>query len=179
MAFLACELTPIIDMCSHNNSPRYDLTVPTLSKLPEYLRQHNYINPEEYATSPMQWVVGQSQFEWLAKNKHHQTLFNSYMSSRREGRPNWFDVYPVKRLMDGAIHHPEAVFLVDIGGNQGHDLGKLYARYFGASGRLILQDMPKIVSSVNRPGIEAMGYNFLDPQPIKGNHTLLPPVILC
>ncbi|KAJ5205084.1 uncharacterized protein N7498_005963 [Penicillium cinerascens] len=146
----------------------YDLTAPTLSKLSEYLRQHNYTNPKEYSACPMQWTIGQSQFEWLAKNTQHQALFNSYMSSRREGRPNWFDVYPVERLMDGAIHHSEAVFLVDIGGNQGHDLVKLHARFLNASGRLILQDIPEIASSVKRPGIEAMGYSFFDPQPIKG-----------
>lgn len=117
----------------------------------------------------MQWAVGESQFEWLAKNKHHQTLFNSYMSSRREGKPVWFDVYPVERLLDGAISScPEAVFLVDIGGNQGHDLSKFHTRYPEVPGRLILQDLPKIVSGAQKhPGIERMGYSFLDPQPIK------------
>ncbi|CAG8054166.1 unnamed protein product [Penicillium salamii] len=145
----------------------YDLTVPTLTKLPEYLREHNYINPEEYTSSPMQWAVGQSQFEWLAKKKRHQALFNSYMSSRREGKPNWFDVYPLERLIDGASSHPEAVFLVDIGGNQGHDLGRFVSGYRSKPGRLILQDLPKIVSTVDRTGIETMGYSFLDPQPVK------------
>ena len=62
------------------DSISYDLTLPTLSKLSEYFREHNYSNPEDYTTSPMQWAVGQSQFEWLAKNKRHQALFNSYMS---------------------------------------------------------------------------------------------------
>ncbi|KAJ5699001.1 hypothetical protein N7462_001006, partial [Penicillium macrosclerotiorum] len=145
----------------------YDLTVPALSKLPEYLRLHNYNNPEEYATSPMQWAVGKSQFEWLAESKEHQKLFNSYMSSRREGKPNWFDIYPVERLMSGTSSHPDAIFLVDIGGNQGHDLGNFYARYSNTSGRLILQDLPKIVAAVDRPGIETVSYSFLDPQPIK------------
>ncbi|CAI7568446.1 unnamed protein product [Penicillium bialowiezense] len=149
----------------------YDLTVPTLGKLPEYLREHSYSNPEEYASSPMQWAVGQSQFEWLAKNKRHQALFNSYMSSRREGKPNWFDVYPLERLTDGASSHPEAVFLVDIGGNQGHDLGKFVSEYRPKPGRLILQDLPKIVSTVDRTGIETMGYSFLDPQPVKNART--------
>ncbi|CAG8109699.1 unnamed protein product [Penicillium olsonii] len=145
----------------------YDLTLPTLSKLPEYFREHNYSNPEDYTTSPMQWAVGQSQFEWLAKNKRHQALFNSYMSSRREGKPIWFDVYPLERLTDGVSFHPEAVFLVDVGGNQGHDLGKFVSEYSPKPGRLILQDLPKIVSTVDRTGIETMGYSFFDPQPVK------------
>lgn len=150
-------------------SSRYDITLPTLAKLPEYLRVHNYKNPQEYSKSPMQWAVGESQFEWLAKNKYHQTLFNSYMSSRREGKPVWFDVYSVERLLDGATSScPEAVFLVDIGGNQGHDLIKFHTRYPAVPGRLILQDLPTIVSGAQKhPGIETIGYSFLDPQPIK------------
>lgn len=115
----------------------------------------------------MQWAVGKSQFEWLAENKQHQALFNSYMSSRREGKPNWFDVYPVDRLITGATDHPEAIFLVDIGGNQGHDLGHFHTKYPNIPGRLVLEDLPKIVAKVDRPGIETMGYSFLDPQPIK------------
>ncbi|KAJ5259610.1 hypothetical protein N7478_012591 [Penicillium angulare] len=145
----------------------YDLTLPALSKLPEYLRQHKYTNPEDYSTSPMQWAVGKSQFEWLAENKKHQSLFNSYMSSRREGRPNWFDVYPMDRLSEGADLHPDAIFLVDIGGNQGHDLQALSNRKSDICGQLVLQDLPRIVSNVDRPGIKTMGYSFLDPQPIK------------
>ncbi|KAJ5743292.1 O-methyltransferase [Penicillium manginii] len=97
----------------------FDLTVPTLSKLPEYFRLHGYRNPQEYSTSPMKWAVGKSQFEWLAENKLHQDLFNSYMSSRREGRLNWFIIYPIERLMTGAVAIADAVFLVDIGGESG------------------------------------------------------------
>ncbi|KAJ5712150.1 hypothetical protein N7488_006306 [Penicillium malachiteum] len=131
----------------------YDLTLPALSKLPEYLREHNYINPEEYSTSPMQWGVGKSRFEWLAEDKSHQSRFNSYM------------------LTEGAVNHEDAIFLVDIGGNQGHDLGKVHAQYPNLPGRLILQDLPKILSKVNKPGIECMSYSFLDPQPIKNART--------
>lgn len=116
----------------------------------------------------MHWAVGQSQFEWLANNKHHQTLFNSYMSSRRQGRPSWFDVYPIERLLDASTSHPDSAFLVDVGGNQGHDLAQFHQTYPSAPGKLILQDLPDVVSSVSVPGIMAMGYSFLDPQPIKG-----------
>ncbi|KAF7588263.1 hypothetical protein BBP40_005949 [Aspergillus hancockii] len=147
----------------------YDLTVPTLARLPEYFREHHYIMPKEYSRSPMRWAVGQSQFEWLAQRKHHQNLFNSYMSSRRDGKPSWFDVYPVDRLVDGALEHDDAVFIVDVGGNQGHDLVRFREKRPDVTGRFILQDLPKVVSSATlEEDIEAVGYSFLDPQPIKG-----------
>jgi len=168
----ACELRFDLLCSYHVDKFRYDLTLPALSKLPEYLRLNNYVNPEEYSKSPMQWAVGKSQFEWLAENKQHQLLFNSYMSSRREGKPNWFDVYPLGRLIGDAISLPDAAFLIDIGGNEGHDLGNLHARYSTPPGRLILQDLPKMVKNVDRQGIETMAYSFLDPQPVKGKPPL-------
>ncbi|GKZ34970.1 hypothetical protein AbraIFM66950_005409 [Aspergillus brasiliensis] len=146
----------------------YDLTLPTLAKLPDYFREHHYASPKEYARSPMQWAVGKSQFEWLAQHKHRQALFNSYMSSRRHGKPTWFDVYPVERLTNDAMDHQEGVFLVDVGGNQGHDLVKFHDKYPEVPGRLVLQDLPKVVSRCPGGKVEGMGYSFLDPQPIKG-----------
>ncbi|KAF9891627.1 hypothetical protein FE257_003638 [Aspergillus nanangensis] len=147
----------------------YDLTLPTLAKLPDYFREHHYTMPTEYAHSPMRWAVGQSQFEWLAQRKHHQALFNSYMSSRRHGKPGWFDVYPVDRLAKQAADHPDAVFLVDVGGNQGHDIVKFRSKYPRVPGRLVLQDLPSVVGAASLvEGIEPMAYSFLDPQPIRG-----------
>ncbi|PYH91832.1 S-adenosyl-L-methionine-dependent methyltransferase [Aspergillus ellipticus CBS 707.79] len=149
----------------------YDLTLPTLAKLPDYFREHHYLAPKEYSKSPMQWAVGQSQFEWLAQHKHRQALFNSYMSSRRHGKPSWFDIYPIERLTTDARDHSEAVFLVDVGGNQGHDLVKFHDKHPDVPGQLILQDLPKVVARSPGEGIQGMGYSFLDPQPVKGART--------
>ncbi|KAJ5987770.1 hypothetical protein N7481_002980 [Penicillium waksmanii] len=148
----------------------YDLTVPTLSKLPEYLQTHQYANPQEYTLSPMKWVVGQSQFEWLACHKDQQALFNSYMASRRQGRPMWFDTYPVGRLLGHGVPYKDSVFLVDVGGNQGHDLSQFRLKHPHLPGKLILQDLPDVVEGVSSrdSGIEVMGYSFLDPQPVQG-----------
>lgn len=153
-----------------DHSFSYDLTFPTLSKLPEYLRFHGYANPQDYTQSPMQWAVGQSQFEWLSSNAEQQELFNSYMASRREGRPMWYDIYPVERLFGDAVPYKDTVFLVDIGGNQGHDLGKFRREYGHLPGRMVLQDLPRVVERVDgeSAGVEVMGYNFMDPQPVKG-----------
>lgn len=118
----------------------------------------------------MQWAVGQSQFEWLANHAEQQELFNSYMASRREGRPMWYDIYPVQRLLGHAMPYKDTVFLVDIGGNQGHDLSKFRREYGYLPGKMVLQDLPKVVEGVDGKdaGIEVMGYNFMDSQPVKG-----------
>jgi hypothetical protein len=153
-----------------DHSFSYDLTFPTLSKLPEYLQAHNYANPQDYTQSPMQWAVGQSQFEWLSSHPEQQELFNSYMASRREGKPMWYDIYPVERLFGHSVPYKDTVFLVDIGGNQGHDLGKFRREYGHLPGRMVLQDLPNVVEGVDgeSAGIEVMGYNFMDAQPVKG-----------
>lgn len=116
----------------------------------------------------MHWAVGQSQFEWLANHKHHQKLFNSYMASRREGRPSWFDIYPVDTLFKDSNSNSGSVFLVDVGGNQGHDLKSFHQAYPSAPGGLVLQDLPDVISSMSTPGFEKMEYSFWDPQPVKG-----------
>lgn len=135
------------------------------------MRTHGYSNPQDYTQSPMQWAVGQSQFEWLASHPEQQQLFNSYMTSRRDGRPMWFDVYPVERLLGHGVPYKDTTpFLVDVGGNQGHDLEKFRRKYGHLPGKLVLQDLPDVVKGASgRDGaIEAMGYSFLDSQPVKG-----------
>ncbi|EPS31670.1 hypothetical protein POX_d06137 [Penicillium oxalicum] len=165
------KTTALNEPIGHDGVPCiYDLTVPTLSKLPEYLRAHHYANPDDYAQSPMRWVVGQSQFEWLADHRDQQARFNSYMASRRQGRPMWFDTYPVERLLDTVQPFADNVLLVDIGGNQGHDLTQFRKTYPHVPGRLVLQDLPEVVnkSLCSGPSIEVMPYNFLDAQPVRG-----------
>ncbi|KAF7718575.1 Demethylsterigmatocystin 6-O-methyltransferase [Penicillium ucsense] len=148
----------------------YDLTVPTLSRLPEYLQSHLYRNPEDYAHSPMRWAVGQSQFEWLATHRDQQARFNSYMASRRQGRPTWFDTYPVSRLLNAKQPLDKSVLIVDIGGNQGYDLAQFRKAYPHLRGRLVLQDLPDVVKQTpcSEPSIEVVSYSFLDKQPVRG-----------
>ncbi|OJJ96619.1 hypothetical protein ASPACDRAFT_1890997 [Aspergillus aculeatus ATCC 16872] len=157
-------------------SQSYDLTLPTLSTLPTYFATHAYTTPKEYAHAPMKWAVGASQFEWLAAHQPRQQRFNSYMASRRAGKPEWFEIYPVARLTDPSLpplheDDPEAVLIVDVGGNQGHDLLAFQARYADLPGRRVLQDLPKVVKWDVGRGIEAMGCSFLEEQVVKAART--------
>lgn len=82
----------------------------------------------------------------------------------------WFDVYPVERLMGHSIPCIDTVFLVDIGGNQGHDLSQFRQKYKHLPGRVILQDLPQVLNGVSGQdsGIEVMPYSFMNLQPVKG-----------
>jgi hypothetical protein len=62
------------------------------------------------------------------------------------------------------------VLLVDIGGNQGHDLKLFQDQEPGLPGRLVLMDLPEVVNKITTPlnGIEVIPYDFFTPQPITG-----------
>ncbi|CAI7608725.1 unnamed protein product [Penicillium glandicola] len=80
-------------------------------------------------------------------------------------------VYPVKeRLVDGADLSPDSPFLVDIGGNVGHDLARFHCRYPNTPGKLILQDLPMMIRQIKDldPTIIRMEYDFHHEQPVKG-----------
>jgi hypothetical protein len=95
-----------------------------------------------------------------------------YMAGRRNGGIRWVDVFQPESLLPTARTGEEDVLLVDVGGNQGHDL-KMFQEHRGKlPGRLILQDLPQAVKKHEKPleGIEVMGYDFFTTQPIKGSY---------
>lgn len=146
-----------------------DMAMPTAAKLPDYLRINSYRNPHDNRTTAFAHAFGSEFWTWLKQNPKHAAVFAGFMASRREGRPSWLDIYPVEQELSGPAGE-KTVTLVDIGGNQGHDLINLKARYPNLQGALVLQDLPEVVAKASfqdEEGISAMGHNFFDPQPIK------------
>lgn len=79
--------------------------------------------------------------------------------------------FPVReRLVEGADTSDEAAFLVDIGGSLGHDLSEFNRKHPHVPGRLILQDLPSVLSQIPQidSKIEVMPYDFYTENPIKG-----------
>ena len=96
--------------------------------------------------------------------------FDMYMAGRRAGKISWLDYYPVKeRLVDGTDLE-NVIFMIDIGGGQGHDLKSLSDKFGkeGLPGRLILQDLVADTREIKEAAFEPMVYNFFEPQPLKG-----------
>ncbi|PHH74550.1 hypothetical protein CDD82_4882 [Ophiocordyceps australis] len=99
--------------------------------------------------------------------------FNEFLGGFYMGRIPWMasGYYPVKeRLIQGADTRPDAAFLVDIGGNVGHNLADFKQHYPEVPGSLILQDLPVVIGQIEHldPSIVRMPYDFHTQQPVKG-----------
>lgn len=66
----------------------------------------------------------------------------------------------------------DAVTLVDIGGNLGHDLKLFQEKCPEIPGRLILMDLPETIDGNHDPlkGIEKIKYDFFTAQTVLGMH---------
>ncbi|KAL4936765.1 hypothetical protein BDV06DRAFT_85935 [Aspergillus oleicola] len=149
-------------------------------KIPEYFETNDYRNPSDALNAPFQLALNTTDhyFDWLHKNPEIQEAFNAVMTGAQQHRgADWFEIYPVAEKL--ALNPAESnssddrVLLVDIGGGVGHDLVALRKAFpsFALPGRLILQDLPHIVSGIKEPlpdGISAIPHDIFTPQPIVG-----------
>ncbi|KAL8942690.1 MAG: hypothetical protein Q9211_001288 [Gyalolechia sp. 1 TL-2023] len=154
----------------------FDIFTPVAAKLPEYMRSQKYQNPTQSTTSAFAYVTGSEFWDYLNKTPIHSQLFNDFMATRRQGRLNWFDTYPVDRELsfsankDGNADGKSKILLVDVGGNRGHDLVNLRVKYPNLVGKMIVQDLPDVVAHASfgpDDGIEAMAHDFFQPQPVQ------------
>lgn len=94
------------------------------------------------------------------------------MSVYSLGRPSWMDAgfYPVRDLVDTTSITDDDVLLVDMGGNIGHDLAEFKSKCPDLPGRLILQDLPAVVTHANglQEAIEVMPHDLFTQQPVQG-----------
>ena len=91
------------------------------------------------------------------------------MSALQRRNLQWPDWFPVQeRLIDGLNSDGgELIFLVDIGGGEGHCIRNFHKKFPQTPGQLILQDMHKPDQRLEK-GIKYMQHSFFDPQPLIG-----------
>ena len=150
-------------------------TIAAVHSIPQWLKSNGYQTPTNGKQCPFNlgFRTDQHFFEFMAANPHLASQFNSLMSAYHQGRPSWMDTnfYPVReQLLAGALNGPEDVLLVDVGGNKGHDLEEFRTKVPEASGKLILQDLPGVISQIWQldERIELMAHDFWTEQPVKG-----------
>ena len=139
---------------------------------------NKYQTPTSLANNPQTFghQTDLSYFDWMQVNPPQATQFNHHMGGYRLGRPAWMDpeVYPVQANLIFGFNNQSSdpngpVMLVDIGGGYGHDLAEFRSKYPDAPGRLILQDLARVLDEdAGQAAFERMSYDFLTPQPVKG-----------
>ncbi|KAJ5189027.1 O-methyltransferase family 2 [Penicillium cf. griseofulvum] len=150
----------------------FDIGMPTLAKIPEFLRQQGLQNPEGILTGPFQFAekIDESIWTWFQRNPEKLDLCNTFMEGDRGARPSWLEWFPVEdRLLSGA--HPDAeTLMVDVAGGRGHDLVAFLERYPDVKGHLVLQDLPHVLeeSTIDTERIEKQPFDLFKPQPIHG-----------
>lgn len=147
----------------------YDLFFPIAAVLPQYMGETGFhqfpTRPED--KNPFFYAHGVQFWEFFAKYPEHRKDFDEYMVARRKGLAKWHETFPMANVLGtNASTDAEAVLLVDVGGNKGHEIASFHEAHPDIPGRLILQDLPPMIERVRKDppkGIELMPYDFFTP----------------
>lgn len=155
-------------------------TVRVAGTLPEFLRENNYVNPMDKDKTAWKYAYNTHQhfFEYISSPGRERKLeaFRNHMQFKTVGL-KWYEVPGIMEAVFGDAEvgqvSKDEVLLVDVGGSSGHDLAGFHKAHPFMQGRLILQDLPATINSLNstalaQQGIEAMSHDFFTPQPVHG-----------
>ncbi|KAL8883143.1 MAG: hypothetical protein Q9192_007419 [Flavoplaca navasiana] len=111
-------------------------------------------------------------FEYFDKSPEQRKYLDDYMAIRRVWLATWFEAFPmVRTLCPGTKTDKDSVLLVDVGSSWGYELAAFKQAYPNVHGRLILQDLPKVIGKVQQegppPNVECMTYDFFTSQPLQ------------
>ncbi|KAF7944576.1 uncharacterized protein EAE97_005209 [Botrytis byssoidea] len=142
-----------------------------VAALPKYFAKNGYQSPNDAYDGPFQFArqTDLHCFDWMATRPRIQHAFNTVMTIPRTiGRTAWYEYFPVAEKLK--VESPTDPLIVDIGGGIGHDLVRFREAHPRLQGKLIVEDIPVVVSGIapgSLPdGIEAQPYDFFKPQPI-------------
>ena len=154
-----------------------DVVGSPLNKIHESLSRHQWKNPEDSMDCPFQLGHDTKNhfFQWMHEHPKLDTKFNNHMSGSRTGLSNWTEkeYYPLEEnLLKGSSEKGDAIFFVDVGGGNGHDLKQVCRNYPNINKRMILQDQASVMNKLGDvkfdPRIQPMTHDFFQEQPVKG-----------
>ncbi|CAK1363846.1 Demethylsterigmatocystin 6-O-methyltransferase [Cercospora beticola] len=148
-------------------------------RLPEYLKETGYENPEDGERPPWKWIEGVPDYEgdrwsWMKTRPEHQRKFNQFLAAVRKDSVAWTELYGIERVVEG--WDGESVVLVDIGGGNGRDVSN-FAKAIERklpSAKVVLQERKEVIDGLKdsdgqlHPQIELMPHNFFESNPVKG-----------
>jgi hypothetical protein len=146
------------------------------TKLREFFKETGYKNPTDKDKSLFKKAANTDlhYFEWLFApgNEEQANAFLNHMKFKTMAQ-KWYETVPVDQLI-GTDCKPSDVLLIDVGGSSGQDILGYHKAHPKIPGRLILQDLPSTIQTLNaeelKP-VELMAHDFFTPQPVKGAKT--------
>jgi len=167
--------------------PSHQHAARVMVHMPQYLQNTGYKSPDDGKNGPFQFAFSTklAYFEHIHADATRAARFNTCMQGNKGKRRQWFEWFPdmddlVERYTSSTPKsESERVFLVDLGGGNGHHLQRLLDKFPMLKGDLILQDVPVTISSLSScssfsekgkegGGIHPMVHDIFSPQPIKG-----------
>ncbi|RYC65427.1 hypothetical protein CHU98_g783 [Xylaria longipes] len=140
----------LIGFVNETKQEEFSAATRSLANLPFYLEKTHFKNVEG-APGPFQDAhnTQDNMFPWLIKDPPMMGNFNAFMTGQRADRKQWFDFFDIDAiLLNGANTDSDATLLIDIGGGEGVDIAEFHRRYPDAPGKLILQDLPPIIDTI-------------------------------
>lgn len=94
------------------------------------------------------------------------------MDAQLSSLPIWMDAVDFADEYGKDLKADDVAF-VDVGGSIGHQCAAFKARLPLLPGRVVLQDRPEVlVDALAVPGMETQSYDYLTPQPVRGELNL-------
>lgn len=139
--------------------------------MPSYLKDLNYMNPDEPENTLSHYATGTDFFAYLRSDAARLVRFNSAMKGAGQILTS---PIPPSLLDSVAGEDKESVAMVDVGGGIGQVTEKAMEASPHVKGRFVVQDLGKIVDEARakNPLFEVMEYDFFTPQPVKGTHAM-------
>ncbi|KAJ6021441.1 O-methyltransferase family 2 [Penicillium herquei] len=143
------------------------------TKAPEFFRKNNNQVPSSIKDTPFQlgFNTELSYFEWLGKNPDLARDFQQWMTLKQNATPSWLDWFDIQNhLVEDFNAEGSDILFVDVGGGEGQYVQGLKGKFPDTPGRLVLQDLPQVISAIESPptGVELTSHDFFTAQPIKG-----------
>ncbi|RDL35183.1 uncharacterized protein BP5553_07114 [Venustampulla echinocandica] len=142
---------------------------PVYQNLPAYLKKTKYRNPMDNPRTVFQFTrnTDLSLWDYLHARAADTSHFDNFMRAQRMSTDNCFSVLNLEAQSKG--WPADRPVFVDVGGGMGQQCAAVRERFPHLAGRIILEDLPAVVSQAKVPaGVEVLPHDFWHPQPIKG-----------
>jgi len=150
---------------------------PLFQKMPEFLRTRDYqdITDEKATVFQPAYNTELDPYTYFSRHPDNLKALVEYMALEQSVRDCWLEKYPFENEIRDWNPTSNEVLFVDIGGNVGHYCAVLKRKFPEMPGRVLLEDLPDTLShALSTPGVEKLGHDFFQPQPIKGESEFLP-----